>query len=131
MKISTVLLIALVSLPVLFSCKKDKDKPTITPTIEGRWEGSYINAASQNSFYYSFNIKAGGVFEEIGSNGQKLGEGTWSMENNILTAHYAYPNGNEYTVIAAYYKDQAKLLGDWGYDNSGTDGGTFEMDKKN
>lgn len=130
MKISRIILVSAIALTGLISCSKDKDKPSKqSETIEGRWEGTYVNQASGNSFYYSLNIKAGGVIEELNASGQKLGQGTWEMENNILTAHYKWTSGSEYSIIAAFYKETGKLLGDWGYGNSATNGGTWQMQK--
>lgn len=129
MKILKIILIALVAAIGFVSCKKDKvEKQT---TIEGRWVGTYVNEASGNSFYYSFNIKPGGVIEELNSSGQKLGQGTWEFENNILTAKYTWTSGSKYSVIAAFNKQDGKLLGDWGYGDSATNGGTWEMHKQN
>jgi hypothetical protein len=130
MKISKIILIALVALTSIASCKKDKVEAKIT-SIEGRWVGTYVNDASGNSFYYSFNIKPGGIIEELNSSGQKLGQGTWEFENNILTAHYSWTSGSKYSVIAAFYKEDGKLLGDWGYGDSATNGGTWVMHKQN
>ena len=78
-----------------------------------------------------FNIKAGGTIEELNSSGQKIGQGTWEIENDILTANYQWPSGSKYSVIGAFYKDQGKLLGDWGYGSSATNGGTWQMTNSN
>ncbi|MEI9943673.1 MAG: hypothetical protein WDN26_05575 [Chitinophagaceae bacterium] len=133
MKILTTAFIALFVSATLFSCKKDKDATPANVAVEGKWEGTYINSASGNSFFFSFNFKSGGVMEEIDSNGEKIGEGTWTFENNILMAKYHWlpPYSSSYSVIAAYYKNTGKLLGDWGYGNSNNDGGTWQMTKKN
>jgi hypothetical protein len=132
MKISKLILIAFVALTGFISCKKDKaEKPTSAATIEGRWVGTYVNDASGNSFYYSLNIKNGGVIEELSAAGQKLGQGTWKLENNILSAKYSSPGGSGFSILAAFNKEQGKLLGDWGYGNSATNGGTWEMHKQN
>lgn len=129
MKISKIILITTIALAGFASCKKDKvEKQT---TIEGRWVGTYINEASGNSFFYSFNIKPGGIIEELNSSGQKLGQGTWELENNILSAEYTWTSGSKYSVLGAFYKDKGKLLGDWGYGSSATNGGTWEMHKQN
>ena len=129
MKISKIILIAAVFLTGFMSCKKDKAEQSTS--IEGRWVGSYVNEASGNSFYYSFNIKPGGVIEELNAAGQKLGQGTWKLESNIMTAKYAWSSGGGFSIIAAFNKENGKLLGDWGYGNSATNGGTWEMQKQN
>lgn len=131
MKISKSILLSVITMTTLFvSCSKDKSEPQPV-SIEGRWVGSYVNDASGDKFYYSFNIMAGGVIEELNSSGQKIGEGTWEIENDILTAEYSWPGGADFSVIAAFYKNDAKLLGDWGYDDSVTNGGSWEMTKVN
>ncbi len=130
MKISKIILIAFVALTGFISCKKDKVEKQTT-AIEGRWVGTYVNDASGNSFYYSFDIKPGGAIEELNAAGQKLGQGTWKLENNILSAKYSWPGGNGFSILAAFNKEQGKLLGDWGYGNSATNGGTWEMHKQN
>lgn len=129
MKISKIILIALVALTGFISCKKDKVEKQ--NTIEGRWVGTYVNEASGNSFYYSFNIKPAGVIEELNAAGEKLGQGTWKLENNILSAKYSWSGGSGFSVLAAFYKVEGKLLGDWGYGNSATNGGTWQMHKQN
>ena len=131
MKISKIILISALVLAGFTACKKDSDSSNKQTSIEGLWKGSYINDASGNSFFYSFNIKTGGVIEEVNSSGQKIGVGTWELENNILSAHYKWPGGSEYSVLGAFNKEQGKLLGNWGYGNSATNGGTWEMTKSN
>ena len=130
MKNSKIILIAFVALTGFISCKKDKVEKQNT-SIEGRWVGTYVNEASGNSFYYSFNIKPAGVIEELNAAGEKLGQGTWKLENNILSAKYSWQGGSVYSVLAAFYKEEGKLLGDWGYGNSATNGGTWQMHKQN
>ena len=113
------------------SCSKDNESTQSVTSIEGRWIGTYVNQASGNTFYYSFNIKAGGIIEEINSSNQKIGEGSWKLENDILSATYTWPSGSKYSILAGFYKKEGKLLGDWGYGNSATNGGTWQMTKSN
>jgi len=129
MKISKFILVAIAAIIGLASCSKDKADTAQNTIIEGRWVGTHVNNASGNTFYYSFNVKPGGVIEEINQSGQKIGEGTWKLENDILTAAYTWPSGSKYSVIA-FYKSTAKLLGDWGYGSSATNGGTWQMNKQ-
>ena len=135
MKILQFAIITFVVSYVFIGCKKDHDPglpPSTSVQVEGRWEGSYVNDASGNTFYYSFNIKPGGIIEEINSSGQKVGEGTWTYENNILLADYTWlpPAGSTFSVIGSYYNSTGKFLGNWGYENSTINGGTWEMIKK-
>ena len=80
MKILTTAVIALFVSTAFIACKKDhvSTPPASNSSIEGKWEGSYTSDASGNSFYYSLNLKAGGVIEEINTSGEKIGEGTWT-----------------------------------------------------
>jgi hypothetical protein len=136
MKLLTTAVIALFASTAFIACKKDHDSsvppPSSNASVVGRWVGSYVNDASGNSFYYSFNIKENGVIEEVTSSGEKIGEGTWTYQNNILSAHYNWlpPHTSSYSIIASYYSNTGKLLGNWGYGDSNTDGGTWEMKKK-
>ena len=130
MKISKFILVAITAIIGFASCSKDKADTAQNTSIEGRWVGTYVNNASGNTFYYSFNIKPGGVIEELNQSGQKLGAGTWELQNDILSAEYIWTSGSKYSVLAAFNKSQGKLLGDWGYGNSATNGGTWQMTKQ-
>jgi hypothetical protein len=122
------LALMLLSCTLFISCSKDKDdnKPV---TIEGVWEGTYKYDSGSQTFKWGLNLKAGGVLEGLDANGQVTGTGTWEIENNIVYGTY-FENGAEVTVIAAFYPEQKKLLGDWGY-NGNVNEGTFDMTKKN
>lgn len=117
---------------LLFACSKSTDKPA-SATIEGVWVGKYGTGDNKPSAFYSFNIKANGVIEELDVNGTVKGQGTWELENNILMATYQYlpPANNKFSVLGAFNAAQGKILGNWGYGESVTDGGTWEMTKKN
>jgi hypothetical protein len=118
---------------LMFACSKSTDKPASSTTIEGIWTGKYGTGNNEPSVFYSFNIKAGGVIEELDANGAVKGQGTWELENNILMATYSYlpPANNKFSVLGAFNVAQGRILGNWGYGESVTDGGTWEMTKKN
>jgi hypothetical protein len=120
---------------VFIGCKKSNDGPTNinSNTITGVWVGKFGTGDNQPSSFFSFNIKEGGILEELNVSGEKIGQGTWKLENKIFTAVYSYyapPAGNKFSVMAAFNANTGKLLGNWGYNNSVTDGGQWEMDKK-
>lgn len=127
-KFFAMLLIASVSLT---ACKKSSDKPS-NASIEGKWVGKYGFDDEAPSVYYSFRIKSGGVLEEYGESGLKIAEGTWKLENNVLTGktHSLLGSNNEYSIIAAFDPSKGILEGNWGYDNSPTDGGLWSMSKQ-
>jgi hypothetical protein len=132
MKVLKIALIALF-VPVLFAaCSKDKTENSSESAIMGRWIGAYGFDNDNPNVYYSLNFKSGGVIEEVNSNGQVIGSGTWEMNGNTITAHYAWlpPSTATFSIVAGYYPSQGKLLGNWGYDASATDGGLWEMTKQ-
>lgn len=117
-----------------FACSKSTDKPAAATTIEGVWTGKYGTGNNKPSSFYSFNIKAGGVIEELDANGAVKGKGTWKLDNNkILMASYNYlpPANAKFSVIGAFNAGDGRILGNWGYGESVTDGGSWEMTKKN
>ena len=132
MRIVNFLFMSLVASLSLIACKKDSDKPSSNAAIEGKWVGKYGFASEAPSVFYSFNIKPGGILEEFGESGLKIAQGTWKLENNIFTGTTTSLLGsnNEYSVIAAFNQSKAEMQGDWGYDNSATDGGTWTMKKQ-
>ena len=118
------------------SCKKGSvDKPPVTSnSITGTWEGKFGTDNNNPSSFFSFNIKEGGILEELTVTGQVKGTGTWKLENKILsgyTINVLAPVGNKYSILGAYNSSDGKILGNWGYGNSPTDGGLWEMTKKN
>jgi hypothetical protein len=115
----------------MVACKKDNDKPS-NSAIEGKWVGKYGFDSETPSVFYSFQIKAGGILEEYGESGMKIAQGTWKLENNVFTGttFSLLGSNNQYSVIAAYNAAKGELLGDWGYDESVTDGGTWTMKKQ-
>ena len=119
---------AAVAMLAFASCKKDNDK-SANHIIEGKWTGTFKEDGED--WFFSLNFKAGGIIEELDENGQKIGVGTWEMENNIIQAEWDMlpPLSAKYSLIAAFYKDKGKLLGDWGYGTNATNGGTFQMSK--
>ena len=129
-------ILCLLFLPAFFvGCKKETTQsvPTPTDTIEGVWTGKYGFDNETPSIFFSFNIKPGGVIEELNSSGLSKGSGTWQLNGTTLTAHYQWkpPLSTIYSVSATFDKSKGELTGTWGYDNSATDGGKWTMKKKN
>lgn len=131
MKFLKIACVAFVML-LTFACSKSTDKPAST-SIEGVWVGKYGTGNNKPSSFYSFNFKANGIIEELDVNGKVIGKGIWELENNILQAYYEYlpPSNKEFSILGAFNAAQGKILGNWGYGESVTDGGTWEMTKKN
>ena len=126
-------LVALLMSAVFFSCKKDNDSTGNAITaIEGKWVGKYSFGNSVPDIFFSFNIKGNGVIEELNSSGNSKGSGTWSLNGTSFSAHYQWkaPLNTIYSVTATYNAATGKLMGAWGYDNSPSDGGLWEMTKQ-
>lgn len=126
--------IALVAVTMVLAvaCSKNNDKHVST-TIEGVWVGKYGTGSNNPSSFFSFNIKAGGIIEEIDTNGQVKGTGTWKLENNVLYASYTWlpPSSTKFSVLGAFDASKGEIVGDWGYGSNATNGGLWDMTKKN
>ena len=134
MKIFKIALLSMMILTGIVSCTKDSDSPSTNPSaLEGLWVGAYGYDNDNPSISYRFDIKPGGIIHEVNSSGQSKGSGTWKLEGNIFTAKYTWnpPLGTTFSVIATYDASKKKLLGNWGWGNSATDGGLWSMTKSN
>src|SRR5215207_4959017 len=114
MKISRILIAALMVIAVFVfaSCNKDNDKNPVS--IEGKWVGSY-SFMTGTPYYFSFNIKANGEIQELNPNGGVEGSGTWELDNatNVFSAHYTWTTGEIFSVVAAFDKNNGRLIGNW------------------
>ena len=124
----------LLLLVVFSACSKDSDSTPSTTTFQGLWQGKFGNDNDAPSVFFSLKFKTGGVLEEIDTDGSVKGTGTYTIDNNnIVTGHTVNikaPVGNKYSYVAAFYPSQGKILGNWGFGNSGTNGGLFELTTK-
>ncbi|MHA4843152.1 hypothetical protein ACX0G7_03255 [Flavitalea antarctica] len=117
---------------MLASCsKKSSDDSTpVSNSIEGAWSGSSVTESTNTKSFYSFDIRPNGVLNRLDETGAVVGTGIWSMNNNIFEGTYKNANTAKFSVIGSYNKTVAKILGNWGYGNSVTNGGTWEMTRK-
>ena len=130
MKYLKLISVAFILIAPFIACKKEGTNKAVG-NIEGTWEGKYSNGNSNPSIFYSLRFNAGGILEEVGSNGQVKGTGTWEIDKNIIEAEYTNTaSGAKYSLIGAFYPSDGKLLGNWGFDESVTDGGLWEMTTK-
>ena len=132
MKAFSLFFFLLLSATAFFSCSKE-DEGTPTDTVEGKWVGTYGFGSENPDIFFSFNIKPGGVIEELNKNGGVKGTGTWQLTGDDFSATYDWgaPYYTTYTVSATFDKAHGKLKGFWGYDDSDADGGKWEMEKSN
>jgi len=129
MKFNKLLIATLFASAILVACRKDNKS---NAALEGSWTGRYGFENEGLSEFYSFRIKPDGVLEEYGEAGMKIGTGRWTLENNIFSGYTISTLGseNKYSVIAAFDASGGKLSGNWGFGESTTDGGTWEMQKQ-
>ena len=121
---------------IFTACSKSDSQPTppTSQSVQGVWVGKFGTDNNNPSAFFSYNFKAGGVLEELTDNGQVKGTGTWKLDNNILTGYtinVLAPVGNKYSMIGTFNASQGKILGNWGYGSSATNGGLWEMSRKN
>jgi hypothetical protein len=135
MKIFKNLAVALLLGSALVACHKDSDSTPAPKAsgIEGKYVGKYGFDSETPNEDFIINVKAGGVFQEIGSHsGAPTGQGTWQLNGNKLTANYKmlFSPYNEYSVSLNYDASAKKLIGTWGFDGSATDGGKVDVTKQ-
>lgn len=135
MKFLKIAAVVLFSTAIFASCKKDNDNvqsPGPSSGIEGKWMGNYGHDGEMPSIVYRFNIKNGGIIEELNASDLVKGSGTWSLNGNTFYAHYQWkaPLLTIFTVTGTYNSSSKKLSGTWGYDDDATNGGMWEMTKQ-
>src|SRR4030095_16255711 len=132
MKMFKLFLFLLVSTTVFFACSKE-DEGTPTDTVEGLWIVTYGFGNDSPDIFFSFNIKPGGVIEELNKSKGVKGSGTWQLVGDQFTASYQWgaPYFTAYSVSATFNKAHGKLSGYWGWDDNDSDGGKWEMEKEN
>jgi len=127
LRLVTIMLLAMFT---IVSCKKDNNVKPVAFSVEGMYSGKSGFGNDVPSEDQKYNIKAGGIFQEIGTNsGAVIGQGTWQMNGNTLTATYSivWSPFSTYSLSATFDPATGKLIGTWGYDNNFSDGGKIDM----
>jgi hypothetical protein len=132
MKLFRFTILSLALAMTFMSCsKKDSDDSTpVSSSLNGVWTGKSVTESNNSTSFYSFEIKPDGTLNRLDEAGAIAGTGTWSVSNNIFEGTYKNANNAKFSVIGSYNKGLAKILGNWGYGNSVTNGGTWEMARK-
>ena len=122
---------------VFAACSKDDSTspaplPAGSGAFIGKWTGNYGFDSETPAIYFALNIKADGVIQELNSSGVAKGEGSWTMQGNVLKGTYTmkFSPYNKYSVQAVVNSSTGKIEGTWGYDNDGTDGGKILLTKQ-
>ncbi|MEO6231631.1 MAG: hypothetical protein ABJB11_11450 [Ferruginibacter sp.] len=113
----------------LASCKKDKEVTTST-SITGKWTGTF-GAPDAIEDPIGFNIKPNGVLETLDYAGVKNGEGTWQLNGATFTAHFimGIPGPLTFSYIGTV-ETPVKMSGAYGFNNSQTNGGFWQVGKQ-
>ena len=125
-----ILIVALAITMIACSKSSNDDPPTTSNSIDGVWQGTLVTESSKITSFYAFDIKPNGVLHRLNEAGSIAGTGIWSIDNNIFTGTYKTESNTKYSVIGTYNKSINKILGNWGFNNNVTNGGTWEMIKK-
>jgi hypothetical protein len=126
----TFLSLALVLTIVSCSKKSSDDATPASNSLDGVWSGNSVTESGNTKSFYSFEIKPNGILNRLDETGAVAGTGIWSVSSNIFEGTYKNANNTKFSVIGSYNKSLAKILGNWGYGNSVTNGGTWEMSRK-
>ena len=136
LKLSSLLAAVLLAFNVLPSCKKETVAPPVTqedPKEEevpmlGYWEGTYSFGDGGINLYFAIEITSDSELTIVNSDKEVLGTGTWTVKDNIFTAHYAYDQSPEavYSLAAKFDKAERTLSGSWG-EGLDADSGDFYL----
>ncbi len=93
-----------------------------------------VNSTGTNtpSVFYNFKINPNGVIKEIEDNGQKTGDGIWTITGTTFRTSYNsnFPANSFYSAVGEYDAGSKKITGTWGNDTNESNGGKWHMTKK-
>ncbi len=132
LKSITLILLAFISIT---SCDTNIDIDNHVPenvAVRGSYSGNYGfgNESPENAI--KCKVKEGGIFQEIGiHSGIVVGQGTWEMYGDILTAHYesTFEPHDKYSMRLTFNINSGNLKGTWGGEFDDTDGGKIDLYK--
>jgi len=113
---------------LLASCGKDDSPKSLT----GVWEGAWGFDHEMPTYYEKWVLENDGDIRAYDEDGDSVGTGEWSVDGFEFKAVYT-PPGESYTyTFKGLYQDVVgEITGTWGETPSSTNGGTFEMHRKN
>jgi len=117
------------------SCKKDKDTPPppAAVAIEGLYAGKYGFGNDVPDAPEKYRIIAGGTFQRVSiNNGSVVGNGTWLLNGNTLTATVTsiFAPYNKESISTTFNSATGKLTGTWGWETNYINGGKIELTKQ-
>jgi hypothetical protein len=128
-------LVALTSVLLLSSCKKDDPAPTSTdPAYVGLWKGKYGTGTAYPSSGYAFLFRKDGtvrVFNNSDTTTASKAEGTYSIVGSTVNTIYKYITlGDQYSTTATMDLKASFIEGTWGSGTNTTNGGKFFVVKQ-
>jgi hypothetical protein len=132
LKLIALLFFALIS---FVSCDVNIDNDTQLPdnvAVRGTYSGLFGFGDEAPESSIKCKIKEGGVFQEIGiHSGSVVGQGTWEMNGDILTADYTttFAPYNKYSMRLTFNINSGNLKGTWGGEFDDSDGGKIDLYK--
>jgi hypothetical protein len=128
-------LVALTSVLLFSSCKKDDPAPASTdPAYVGLWKGKYGVGTSAPNYGYAFLFRNNGtvrVFNSSDTATAGKAEGTFSVTGSTVTTTYKYITaGDQYSTTAVMDTKSTFIEGTWGSGTNTTNGGKFFIVKQ-
>lgn len=138
MKTSNKMLLVILTLSLLISCKKDGgDDDNEYTTPEGYWTGLYGNGSSIPSQNYAWLFRANGTVRVYSQSADTASaskaEGTYILSGQTITTSYTYFSGaitGSFSTLAVADGGFINLTGTYGSGSSNSGGGTFILKRK-
>jgi len=125
-----ILVILVIAVAVLTSCKKDKPSPSVV----GFWEGKYGFGGSVPDVGYFFLFRNNGTVRVYADQNDTAkaakAEGTYIVTGNTVKTTYTYPPATSYSTIAEVDAGFTTMDGTWGGGANTSGSGTFRVFKK-
>ncbi len=138
-KLNLIVVAAVMAITVLPSCRKEAVKPPVVQedpkeeevSMLGYWEGTYSFGDGGLNLYFAIEIISDTELTIVNSDKEVLGTGTWTVTENVFTAHYAYEQSPEevYSLAAKFDQEARTLSGSWG-EGLSTDNGNFYLEQQ-
>ncbi|GAO41418.1 hypothetical protein [Flavihumibacter petaseus] len=124
------LVLALLTISLMTACSKSKDEKK-GGGFEGVYEGKWGEEFDEPAYHYKLRFKSGGTLERLDESDVVIASGQWSRNGIDVEGYYIFlDDGSKFSFAGLYTDFDGAILGNWGFDNSKANGGTFEIKKK-
>ncbi len=93
----------------------------------GHWIGTWGSGSSDSPNYYSFKLNSDATMKLLDATGRTIGEGLYTIKDNVLLTSYKYGDGSLYSATATI--NGTSMKGTWGSGDNVTNGGSWKMSK--